>query len=63
MNAYAIYCPTKGWNPKPATAIPRELEVLILDIFHISKAHSVRRNGKSVRGYHNVGFKIEEEML
>jgi len=63
INAYANYCPVKGWNPKPATVIPRELEVLMLELFHISKAHSIRRNGKWVRGYHHVGFKTEEEAV
>ncbi len=51
---YAAYCPTKGWYPKPITVFYRELDSLMLELFHTAKSHSISRDGKSVRGYHRV---------
>ena len=60
IERYAAYCLKKGWVSKPITIIPRELEALMLELFHTSKAHSVKRDGKWLRGYHRVRFKDEE---
>jgi putative DNA primase/helicase len=57
VEAYAEYCPTKGWNPKPITVIHREIESLMLELFGTSKSHSLRRDDKSTRGYRGVAFK------
>lgn len=55
--AYADYCPRKGWNPKHITAIRRELEGLVLELFGKTKSHSLKRDGKSQRGFRGIAFK------
>ena len=57
VEAYAEYCPLKGWNPKPITIIHRELESLMLELFGTSQAHSVKRDGKGTKGFRRVAFK------
>jgi hypothetical protein len=47
--AYATFCPEKGWNPLPITEIHRSLEGLMLELFRVTKSHSVERDGKSFR--------------
>jgi len=59
VEQYAEYCPKKGWNPKPITVIQREIEGLMLELFHTAKVHSLTRDGKSARGFRRVGFKNE----
>ena len=60
VEAYAEYCPSKGWNPKPITVVYKELETLMLDLFRTSKSNSIKRDGKSVKGFRNVGFRTQE---
>jgi len=60
VEAYAEYCPSKGWNPKPITVVSRELEGLMLELFATSKSQSIKRDGKSVRGFRRVKFKGQE---
>ncbi len=55
--AYADYCPRKGWNPKHITALRRELEGLVLELFGKTKSHSIKRDGKSQRGFRGIAFK------
>lgn len=55
--AYADYCPKKGWNPKHITAIRRELEGLMLELFGKTKSHSIKRDGKCQRGFRGVTLK------
>ncbi|MBI4846285.1 MAG: hypothetical protein HY810_07430 [Candidatus Omnitrophica bacterium] len=57
VEAYAEYCPLKGWNPKPITVIHRELESLMLELFGTSKSHSIKRDDKSTKGFRRVAFK------
>jgi phage/plasmid-associated DNA primase len=57
IQTYAEYCPTKGWNPLPITVIQRQVEALMLELFQTVKSHSVERDGKSQKGFHNVCFK------
>lgn len=63
VEAYAEYCPLKGWNPKPITIIHRELESLMLELFGTSKSNSIIRKDedsqkeKSYRGFRRVAFK------
>jgi putative DNA primase/helicase len=59
ISAYAEYCGDQGWSPMPVPTIEAQLPSLILEKHHVSKTHSVKRDGKSVRGYHNISF-IEE---
>jgi len=58
--AYADYCPRKGWNPKHITAIRRELEGLVLELFGKTKAHSIKRDGKGQRGFRELALKGEK---
>ncbi len=60
VEAYAQYCPAKGWNPKPITIVYRDLEGLMLELFGTAKAHSIQRDGKSVKGFRRVTFKKQE---
>lgn len=60
VEAYAEYCPSKGWNAKPLTVVHKELEGLMLGLFGTSKAQSINREGKSVRGFRRVRLKIRE---
>ncbi len=57
VERYAEYCPTKSWNPKPITVIQKEVEELMLELFQTAKSHSIKREGKSVRGFRKVTFK------
>jgi phage/plasmid-associated DNA primase len=57
VEAYAAFCPEKSWNPLPITEIYRSLEGLMLELFQVTKSHSVIRDGKSVRGFCRVAFK------
>lgn len=59
IERYAQYCPVKKWNPKPITIIYREIEGLMLELFGSSKAHSITRDGKSVKGFRRVRFRTE----
>ena len=61
VERYAAYCLAKGWSSKPITIVYREVDVLMLELFHCSKTHNIKRNDRSVRGYHNVQFKGEED--
>jgi phage/plasmid-associated DNA primase len=58
VEAYAAFCPEKGWNPMPITEVQRSLEGLMLELFQVTKAHCVKRDGGSVRGFFGVGLKI-----
>jgi phage/plasmid-associated DNA primase len=57
VEEYAQFCPDRGWAPLPITEVHRSLEGLMLEIFHVSKSHSVRRDDRSVRGFSLVTFK------
>jgi len=63
IQRYAEYCPSKGWNPKPPTTIPGELESLMLELFQTCKANSIERDGKSVKGFRRVAFKDQDKMI
>jgi len=59
VEAYAAYCPEHRWQALPITEVQRQLEGLMLEIFGVSKAHGVERDGKGQRGFR--GVKIVEE--
>lgn len=59
IEQYAAFCPEKGWNPLPITEVYRTLEGLMLQLFHVAKSHSLKRDGRSVRGFYGVVFKNE----
>ena len=54
---YAQYCPTVGWTPKPITEVYRELEALMLELFHVAKSNSLPGFSGQARGFRNVNFK------
>ena len=57
VEKYAAFCPEQGWSPLAITEVHRSLEGLMLEIFHVSKSHSVKREERSVRGFSSVAFK------
>jgi len=57
FEAYAEFCPDMGWEPLPVTEVHRSVEGLILELFHVTKANSVKRDGRYVRGFRGISFK------
>jgi phage/plasmid-associated DNA primase len=57
VERYAAFCPERGWNPLPITEVQRSLEGLMLELFHMTKSHCIKRDGRSVRGFFGVRFK------
>lgn len=57
VQAYAEYCPMKGWSPLPITVIQRQVEGLMLELFQTTKVHDIDRAGKSQKGFRHVTFK------
>ncbi len=57
IEAYAEYCPKKGWTAKPITIIYRELPNLMVQLFKTAKSNSVSVSGKEIRGFRHVSFK------
>jgi len=57
VEAYAAFCPDMGWQPLPITDVHASLEGLMLELFQVAKSHSVKRDGKSLRGFFGVAFK------
>jgi len=60
VEAYAEFCPEKGWFPKPITDIQAELKNLMLELFRTTQSHSIKRDGRSVRGYRGICLKLED---
>lgn len=53
--AYAEFCADMGWNALPTAVVERNLPDIMLDEFHVTKAHSIERDGKkSNRGWRKV---------
>ncbi len=57
VQGYAEFCPEMGWDPLPDTVIGRQLPDLMLELFQAVKAHDIKRDGRSLRGFRNVAFK------
>jgi putative DNA primase/helicase len=57
VEAYATFCPEKSWNPLPITEIHRSLEGLMLELFQVTKSHSLKRDDRAVRGFFGVTLK------
>jgi phage/plasmid-associated DNA primase len=56
--AYAEFCADKGWNALPTSVVERTLPDLMLEMFHVTKSHSIERDGKkSNRGWRRVRLK------
>jgi phage/plasmid-associated DNA primase len=58
IEAYAAFCPDMGWNPMPITEVHRSLEGLMLELFQVTKSHSLKRDGKWARGFSGVSLEI-----
>jgi P4 family phage/plasmid primase-like protien len=54
--AYAEFCPTKGWNPLPITVVEKQLKSLMLELFGVTDAHDIRRDGRNNRGFRRIHF-------
>ena len=53
--AYAEYCADRSWNALPSTIVERILPDLMLELFQVTKSHSIERDGKkSNRGWRKV---------
>ena len=50
VEAYAAFCPEKGWNPLPITEIHRSLEGLMLELFQVTKSHCTQ-TGRQIRAW------------
>jgi putative DNA primase/helicase len=57
IEAYAAYCPERHWRPMPITEIQAKLEGLMLELFGVSKSHSIKRNDRNQRGFSCVCFR------
>ena len=57
LEAYAIFCPEMGWKAMPITEVYDSLEGLMLELLRVTKSHSVKRDGKSARGFFGVSLK------
>jgi hypothetical protein len=62
IQAYAHYCPERGWDPLSETQIGRQLNSLMLELFKTVSSHSCQRDGKAARGFRGVAF-INPEVL
>jgi putative DNA primase/helicase len=56
--AYVEFCADKGWNAQSSAVVERSLPDIMLDKFHVTKSHSIERDGKkSNRGWRKVRLK------
>lgn len=56
IQAYAHYCPDKGWDPLPESRIGSQLGSLMLELFQTAKSNSCQRDGRATRGFRGVAF-------
>ena len=42
--------------PLPITVVQHSLEGLMLELFQVTKSHSLTRDGKAARGFFRVGL-------
>jgi len=56
VQAYAHYCPEKGWDPLPESSIGSQLGTLMLELFQTAKSNSCQRDGRATRGFRGVTF-------
>ena len=57
VEAYGAYCPERRWQPLAITEIHDKIEGLMLEVFGVTKSHSVSRDGKNQRGFNRVRLK------
>jgi phage/plasmid-associated DNA primase len=57
VNEYIDDCVNdKHWTPVPADHAEKRVPNLMLELFGVTKSHSVPRNGKAKRGFYSVRF-------
>ena len=56
IQAYADYCPDKGWQPMKDSQIGYQLPSLMLELFQTVRSNSCQRDGKAARGFRGVAF-------
>ena len=54
IQAYAHYCPERGWDPLPESHINRQLPSLMMEMFQSVRCNDCSRNGKAARGFRRV---------
>jgi len=54
VQAYAHYCPERGWDPLPESKINNQLPSLMMEMFQSVRCNDCSRNGKAARGYRRV---------
>jgi len=53
--SYAEFCADMGWTALPTAVVERNLPDIMLEEFHVTRAHSIERDGrKSNRGWRKV---------
>jgi len=62
MQAYAHYCPERGWDPMPESLINRQLPSLMLEMFKAVRSNDFKRNGKAARGFRRVALTNPESL-
>ncbi len=56
VQAYAHYCPERGWDPLPESKINHQLQTIMMDLFQVIRTNNCQRDGKAVRGFRGVAF-------
>ena len=56
MEAYYDFCPMRGWEALPSTAVKGQLNNLMLELFRLSQRHDIKLV-THVRGFKGVALK------
>jgi hypothetical protein len=57
LSSYATYAREKGWQVVSVRNPQAQLKDLMLEVWSTPQAHDIKRNEKSVRGYHGIRLK------
>ena len=52
--AYAEFCADKGWNALPTSVVERTLPDLMLEMFHVTKSHSIELAARAAESAVNL---------
>ncbi len=61
VEKYMKFCSDSGWSPIPVSVVHRQLDDILLELFAVSRSNSVQRQGKAVRGYRGLRFRLPTE--
>ena len=56
-SAYVRFCERNGWNFQAGRYVERQLPDLLLEEFNAHKSNSIKRDGRSARGFRNLCLK------